>query len=100
MAFAATENGRLTMIKFSELTNCPFCGWKEFFTKDYIYGPSTYYQRFDGLEADNTEMYECTTTEKGVRAYCGNCGKYLGNTATDKIGKAALKAYFEEYGEE
>ena len=78
-------------MKFSDLTECPFCGNDEFYTKDYIQGPSWYFRRFDGKEADNTEMYDCTNHIQGKRAYCAKCNEYLGNIETDVLAKSALR---------
>lgn len=80
-------------MKFSDLENCPFCGYDEFYTNDYYKGTSIFYQRFDDEEAtDNSQMYDGLTHIQGVRAYCGKCWSYLGNTKTDKLGIKAEKA--------
>lgn len=79
-------------MKFSELTSCPFCGSKQFYTLDYMCGKGPYRQRFDGEEAENNEcMYDCLTIKDGQKAYCDDCGKYIGNLAADKLGKEAEK---------
>lgn len=79
-------------LRFSDLTECPFCGGKEYYTKGYIQGPCYYNERFDGKEAENGEMYESTVYTPGARAYCTDCKAYLGNTTIDKIGKEAERA--------
>lgn len=79
-------------LKFSDLTECPFCGGKEYYTKGYIQGPCYYNERFDGEEAENSEMYDSTTFTAGARAYCTDCKSYLGNLTIDEIGKEAEKA--------
>lgn len=38
-------------MKFSELTECPFCGYDEFYTTGYVYGTIRCRSRFDGKEA-------------------------------------------------
>lgn len=79
-------------MKFSELEKCPFCGYEEFYTNDYLTGTSAYYQRFDGEEAfDNSQMYDGFIHHQGASAYCGRCEEYLGNTKTNKLGKKAQK---------
>ena len=83
-------------MKFSELKECPFCGYEEFYTNDYYRGTSSYSQRFDGEEArDNSQMYDGLLHIQGARAYCGNCWSYLGNVVKDKLGKNAEKALAE-----
>ena len=80
-------------MKFSELKECPFCGCNEFYTNDRYIGSSAFYQRFDGKEAkDNSQMYDGLLHVQGEKAYCGNCGYYLGNCAKDKLGARAEKA--------
>lgn len=80
-------------MEFSELTSCPFCGSEQFYTRDYVYGSSAYRQRFDGKEACNNEtMYDGLNIKEGQKAYCDRCGKYIGNLATDKLGKEAENA--------
>ena len=80
-------------MKFRALKKCPFCGYEEFYTNDYYRGTSTFYQRFEGGDAeDNSQMYDGLLHVQGARAYCANCCKYLGNTVTDKLGKEAERA--------
>ena len=79
-------------MKFSKLISCPFCGGKQFYTRNYMYGTGPYRQRFDGGEPDNNEnMYDCLTVKEGQKAYCDDCNKYIGNLATDELGKEAEK---------
>lgn len=86
-------------MKFSELTCCPFCGAEQFYTKNYMYGTNAYRQRFDGEEACNNEdMYEGLIVREGARAYCEDCGRYIGNLTIDKVGKKAKDA-FCSYGQ-
>lgn len=87
-------------MKFSDLTKCPFCGYEEFYTHDYIFGTSEYFQRFDGKEAtDNSQMYDFLTHQQGARAYCCNCWSYLGNIITNELGKKAEKELKEREDE-
>lgn len=80
-------------MKLSDLQCCPFCGNDEFYIKQYVYGTIRTYEKFDGREADNSEMYETLinkpTTE---RAYCERCGRFLGSRKTNTLSKYALKA--------
>lgn len=78
-------------MKFSELTECPWCGSEEFYTHEYARGQIFFTERFDGGEADNTEMYSLLDFSYGVKAFCEDCGRYLGNRKKDTVGKAAEK---------
>ena len=79
-------------MKFSDLTECPFCGNDEFYTKEYWYGTIHYGERFDGEEANNSEMYDGLNYKKHTgRAYCRFCNTYLGNKETDTLSKQAEK---------
>ena len=78
--------------RFSDLTECPFCGGTQFYTKGRITGKSIYFERFDGEEADNGEMYESTDFITEGKAYCESCHSYLGNRRTNTMGKEAEKA--------
>ena len=42
----------------SNITECPYCGYDEYYIKQYIKGKLSYYKRFDGKEADNSDMYD------------------------------------------
>ena len=76
-------------MKFSELKKCPFCGCDEYGYKIRVTGVMTYYDRFDGEDGDNTEMYDQLNYKESDKCYCRNCGKYLGNDKTDILGKQA-----------
>lgn len=79
-------------MKFSELTECPFCGYDEFYTTLYLCGTTRYGECFNGDEAHNEQMYDslCTRRYTG-KAYCRNCEKYLGNKESNTLSKAAEK---------
>ena len=75
-------------MKFSDLTECPFCGCDEFYTTEYVYGTLYYKERFDGREADNEQLYEGLNTKNySGRIYCLSCKKYLGNRVTNTLSK-------------
>lgn len=79
-------------MKFSDLECCPFCGNDEFMTNDRYYGTSEYNRRFDGKIAyDNSAMYDGLIHERGNKAVCNSCFRYLGNPNTDVLGKAASR---------
>lgn len=78
------------VIKLSDLDCCPFCGSEEYYKKCNISGRVNVGYRFDGGEAWNGEMYDYTTiTPTSERVYCRECYSYLGNSATNKLGKRA-----------
>lgn len=79
-------------MEFSDLKECPFCGYDEYYHKNYLFGTSWYGMRFDGKEADNTEMYDGLSAKYGKKAYCRNCNRLLGDLETDKLAKAAERA--------
>lgn len=80
-------------MKFSELTECPFCGHDEFYEIAPIKGHVYYIMRYDGKEAeDNSSMYDGTSTYPTGRVYCDNCHKYLGNYIKNFVGGKAEKA--------
>ena len=63
----------------SEIEECPYCGHDEWFRKQKIYGPVYYKARFDGVEADNGEMYDSTIiSDTSKFAFCSNCEKKIG----------------------
>ena len=80
-------------MKLSKLECCPFCGNDEFYTNEYVFGSIRYAERFDGEEADNSELYDYLNTKNySSRAYCKKCGKYLGDRETGVLSKQAEKA--------
>lgn len=81
-------------MKFSELTECPFCGSDEYYTSTYMFGIVDCRVRFDGEEAENGNMYESLSERrrKTERAYCVCCEKYLGDIEADTVGREAARA--------
>lgn len=78
-------------MKFSELKKCPFCGGDEFYQKGYASGPTSFTIRFDGEEADNSDMHSTLEYKYTGKCYCRKCGEYLGNIEKDIVGKKAEK---------
>lgn len=79
-------------MKFSELECCPFCGSEEYYTKQYVYGTLRYNERFDGEEAENTELYDgLNCGNYSGRVYCRECDMYLGNKETNTVTTQLLK---------
>ena len=81
-------------MKFSDLKCCPFCGGEEFYERRRAVGPVTYYFRFDGEEANNSEMYSCLSYSGSGRVWCAECDSYLGNYETDVVGVRAERQYY------
>lgn len=81
-------------MKFSELTECPFCGSDEYYTSIHMFGRVSCYARFDGGEAYNGDMHDNLRKRrrKTKRAYCVYCEKYLGDIEADTVGSEAAKA--------
>lgn len=61
------------------MENCPYCGFDEYYTKDRVYGTARFIRRFDGEEADNSEMFDYIIQKPGKVAYCQNCHRKIGN---------------------
>lgn len=80
------------MAKISELEACPFCGGMEYFERRCTHGSVTYFWRFDGKEADNTNMYANLVYSGGQRVWCASCGKLLGDQELDRLTPSAEKA--------
>ena len=82
-------------MKFSELRECPFCGYEEFYTTQYVYGSISFRERFDGKEAHNEELYDYLNCRNySGRAYCRSCNRYLGNREANVLSKQAQKALY------
>lgn len=60
------------------LSECPHCGYSEYFVKVRMHGSSEYNTRFDGAFGDNTDLHDCLKYTEGKIAYCTNCRKRLG----------------------
>ena len=89
-------------MKFSDLTECPFCGCSEYYTKEYFYGVLRYNACFDGAEADNDTLYEGLNYKSRAcpgKAYCRRCDKYLGSVMDDTVSATARKALKRNGGE-
>lgn len=81
-------------MKFSELKECPFCGSNKYLVREHYYGSFDFTYRFDNkdVENDSSEMYDGLSVKTNARAYCKECGNYLGNTCSDTISKKAENA--------
>lgn len=61
-----------------DIKECPYCGSEEYYIKQRVSGTSYYGLRFDGSEADNTQMYEALNFENTSKyAWCRECNKRL-----------------------
>lgn len=78
--------------KLSDLEACPFCGGAQYFERRAVRGAVTYFSRFDGKEADNSNMHEGLVYSGGKRVWCAECGKLLGDQEVDQLTPAAEKA--------
>ena len=78
---------------FWELKCCPFCGCEEYYERRRATGIVRYYMRFDGKEANNSEMYGDLEYDCSGRVWCCDCDAYLGNIETDTVGVKAERAY-------
>lgn len=84
-------------MKFSDLTECPFCGHDEFYTNEYVYGTIHYAERFDGEEAENAELYDGLNSKTySDKIYCRNCNKYLGNRESGKLSEQVKRLLKKE----
>ncbi|WP_457748755.1 hypothetical protein [Sulfurimonas sp.] len=64
------------MAKFpniSDLTECPLCGGDEYYVIARPIGTIITHYRFDGGDADNTEMYANLSDKPQKFVYCSNC---------------------------
>lgn len=58
------------------ITECPYCGYDEFYYNQHMVGNGAMYVRYDGEETDNGCMHETLRyTPIGKFAYCCNCHK-------------------------
>ncbi|MDN0082419.1 hypothetical protein QU487_06580 [Crenobacter sp. SG2305] len=62
----------------TEVEACPHCGGSEFVVKERYSGTVHYGRRFDGLAADNTDMWDSLDRKVGKVAYCRDCEKAVG----------------------
>lgn len=60
------------------ISECPYCGSKEYYWKQHISGRGIYNNSFDGSEPDNSAMYDnMQETPLGKFAYCCKCDKKI-----------------------
>ena len=66
------------------LTECPNCGYDEYYAKDWVAGSQEYATRFDGKQAYNGEMWQgISTVRHGKIAYCSECRKPIARIETN-----------------
>lgn len=64
----------MALQNLSELEECPYCGYDEFYTYQAVKGKIAHRERFDGGNGDNTQIYDHLDYGKQQKTvYCGNC---------------------------
>ena len=58
----------------TELDRCPSCGGDEYYFIEKPIGKIIMRYKFDGSEADNSEMYSNISTKPLKFVYCSLCG--------------------------
>ena len=61
------------------ITECPNCGFDEYYLVCRMSGTGASHYRYDGGEAENSQMHDCLKYTDGKIAYCSNCQKKLGH---------------------
>lgn len=57
---------------------CTYCGNDvEFYIKEQYRGSCRFYFRTDGVEADNSQIYDGAIHKQGKYVYCANCHKTI-----------------------
>lgn len=65
-------------IESLSITECPYCGYDEYYIRYRYSGEGVYRYRFDGEEVENGDMYDCLQDKVvGKFAYCCNCEKKI-----------------------
>lgn len=83
-------------VKFSDLTECPFCGCDVVYVRQHAEGTIKYHFSLDGSEADNNDIYSTLNVTGGKNVYCSQCNRFLGNCETKKISIPALKEFLKK----
>lgn len=66
------------MKHISEIQNCPFCGYEEYYKKETYKGTCNAYARFDGKETENGDMYSYASHKLSSKfAYCTACNRKI-----------------------
>lgn len=79
-------------MKFSELKECPFCGYDVYYSKVYVTGNVYRNERFDGKDTNNDAMYDGLQNIRNTgKCYCCRCNEYLGNVYNNTVGYKAEK---------
>lgn len=61
-----------------DIKRCPYCGCEEYYIKQSYSGTCNFYMRFDGKEADNTQMYDGSQFKNTSKyAWCSECNRRL-----------------------
>lgn len=75
--------------KFSELTECPFCGGHIWHEKQKAKGYLIYRQTFEGKDpiARTAYSYDGLEIQRDGKVYCDDCGNLLGNSIENRVTK-------------
>lgn len=95
----AVFKGSVGIPKFNDLQECPYCGSKTFYVRQHAEGTIVFRFCPDGSEADNEDMYSALITSEGIKVYCDDCQKYLGNRKNGKISSGAFKELIKKEGD-
>lgn len=65
----------------SFLEACPHCGGDQYYAIVRVSGKIQHNRRFDGVVADNTELWDTVRQVDQKRMYCADCDKPLPRNA-------------------
>jgi len=60
------------------ITECPYCGYDEYYVITYISGKSATWYKYNGEHGDNSEMHETLKYKENKTMFCANCFKKVG----------------------
>lgn len=66
------------MIDINSISECPHCGYDEYYHVTRMSGVGQYNYRWDDKDSDNTELHDCLNYAKNKTAYCVQCHKKIG----------------------
>ena len=80
------------MYLFSELKSCPMCACTRFKVQEKRSYVGEAIKTFDGEGFETAFTEDKLELTLGSKAYCAECGEYLGMTNSNKVSKAVKEA--------
>lgn len=86
-------------MRFSEISQCPFCGCIKFYTTISVSGFAVVHRSFNSEIVEEDDIACGMRVKRETSAYCEECREYLGDIKRDILSNDAEKMFLENINE-